>query len=692
VVDGNQYNDFYGARPQHWKEGLKGRFNAEALNTNYDYADYVRRFNVPMITHEIGQWCVYPDFEELWKYTGVLKPFNYELFRESLRDHHMLGLAKEFTTASGKFQVIQKKEEIESYLRTPGMGGYHLLQLNDFPGQGTAPVGVVDDFWDPKPYTTAKEWSCFQSAMVPLLRTSSFTWTNDQVFTGRMEFANFGKGPLKGAVIKWSLQYADGREYASGRTRPMDIPLGSPIRLDSLRIRLDRISSAGELTFRMALAGGGAENQWKIWVYPKVLPSVDTSGIKIAYEWNDAVKDLLRQGAKVLLLPDTSMILSKASPVFSGISWNTVWSGMPPDLLGILCDPGHRAFNSFPTEFYSNWQWWDLVRHSKPLVLDSLPGSFRPLVQMIPDWNHNDKIGLLWEARVGKGRLLVSAVDLRHDMAHRPVAAQFLYSLKKYVAGEGFDPKDTLSTEMIDKLFVLSTGPLTARSPQLTAGVPADTAGYLRDIKTELQKKWPANRTINLVFHGHSVPAGYGRTPDVNTFDSYPYQVLKDLKQLYPYAVINVIVTAIGGENSTQGAQRFEKDVLIHRPDVLFIDYALNDRKIGLQQAKENYESMIRKALQQNIPVILLTPSADVNVPLLQPDNELEQFAAQIRGLAAKYGLGLADSYGRFRQVEEKGEDIHLYMAQSNHPNAKGHALIAAEIMRYFEKEKTRQP
>ncbi|MBN9383870.1 MAG: SGNH/GDSL hydrolase family protein [Chitinophagaceae bacterium] len=213
----------------------------------------------------------------------------------------------------------------------------------------------------------------------------------------------------------------------------------------------------------------------------------------------------------------------------------------------------------------------------------------------------------------------------------------------------------------------------------------ADTAGYLRDIRIELQKKWPANRTINLVFHGHSVPAGYGRTPEVNIFDSYPYQVLRRLKQLYPYAVINVIVTAIGGENSTQGAQRFEKEVLIHRPDVLFIDYALNDRKIGLQKAKENMEDMIHKALQQNIPVILLTPSADVNVPLLQAHNELEQFADQIRQLAAKYGVGLADSYSMFRQVEEKGEDIHVYMAQSNHPNAMGHALIAAEIMRYFQ-------
>jgi len=212
----------------------------------------------------------------------------------------------------------------------------------------------------------------------------------------------------------------------------------------------------------------------------------------------------------------------------------------------------------------------------------------------------------------------------------------------------------------------------------------AQEVDYLGNIKQELQKKWPANRTINLVFHGHSVVAGYGKTPDVNSFDSYPYLVQQELKKLYPYAVINVIVTAIGGENSTQGAARFRKEVLIHKPDVLFIDYALNDRKIGLEQARKNMEKMIRAALRQKIKVILLTPSADEAVNLLQPGNELELFAGQITRLAAAYKIGLADSYSRFRQIEEQKMNIHEYMAQSNHPNRKGHELIAEEILRYF--------
>jgi acyl-CoA thioesterase I len=212
----------------------------------------------------------------------------------------------------------------------------------------------------------------------------------------------------------------------------------------------------------------------------------------------------------------------------------------------------------------------------------------------------------------------------------------------------------------------------------------ADHENYLQEIKAELEKKWPANRTINLVFHGHSVPSGYFRTPEVRTLDAYPQQVLASLKAAYPTAVINVIVTAIGGENSLQGEKRFSDKVLVHRPDVLFIDYALNDRKPGLAKAGEATEKMIRKAVKKNIKVILLTPSPDTRVDLKTPDNELEQFTKQITEFAKKYNIGLADSYASFKEKAVKGEDLNPYMSQSNHPNREGHTLIANEIMKYF--------
>lgn len=212
----------------------------------------------------------------------------------------------------------------------------------------------------------------------------------------------------------------------------------------------------------------------------------------------------------------------------------------------------------------------------------------------------------------------------------------------------------------------------------------ADPATYLDEIKTELQKKWPDNRTINLVFHGHSVPAGYFKTPVVNTLEAYPYQVLKALKTAYPYAVINIINTSIGGENAESGAKRFATDVLIHKPDVLFIDYALNDRGIGLDKAKASWEAMIKQAQEKNIKIILLTPSPDTSVHVLETGNVLEKHAIQIKALAKKYGIGLADSYAAFKQVANSGNNLDVYMSQINHPNEKGHALIAEAIRKYF--------
>jgi hypothetical protein len=208
---------------------------------------------------------------------------------------------------------------------------------------------------------------------------------------------------------------------------------------------------------------------------------------------------------------------------------------------------------------------------------------------------------------------------------------------------------------------------------------------YLQDCKIELKKEWPNNRTINLVFHGHSVPAGYFKTPVVNTFESYPFQLLKELKELYPYAVINIIITSIGGENSISGEKRFESDVLVHKPDVLFIDYALNDRSIGLIKSEKAWSRMIEKATEGNIKVILLTPSPDQRINMLNSNNDLERHSFQIKMLAKKYGVGLVDSYERFKQKLNLGDSISNYMSQVNHPNEKGNLLIEKEIIKFFK-------
>jgi len=213
----------------------------------------------------------------------------------------------------------------------------------------------------------------------------------------------------------------------------------------------------------------------------------------------------------------------------------------------------------------------------------------------------------------------------------------------------------------------------------------ADPSAYLNNLKADMQIEWPKNRTIHIVFHGHSVPAGYFKTPVVNTLNAYPNLVLKKLKAIYPFAVVNVIVTAIGGENSVKGAARFEQDVLTLRPDVIFIDYALNDRRVGLEKAYEAWNQMVKQAVNKGIKVILLTPSPDISVNYMDPENELKKHTEQIRKMSEENQVGLVDVYKAFEFLYPDKEKLGAYMAQVNHPNEPGHELIADEIMKWFK-------
>lgn len=214
-------------------------------------------------------------------------------------------------------------------------------------------------------------------------------------------------------------------------------------------------------------------------------------------------------------------------------------------------------------------------------------------------------------------------------------------------------------------------------------GIP-DQQTYLADMVTLMEAKWPKNRTINIVCHGHSVPAGYFKTPAVDTFNAYPHLLHKELKSRFPHAVINVIVTSIGGENSEQGNQRFKEDVLTHRPDLITIDYGLNDRRIGLESAEKAWAEMITAAQEEGIKVILLTPTGDHRSKWQDPKDPLVQHAEQIRSLARDHGVALADSFAALKKAVAKTGNLDDYMSQVNHPNRKGHDLVVQELIKWF--------
>ena len=215
----------------------------------------------------------------------------------------------------------------------------------------------------------------------------------------------------------------------------------------------------------------------------------------------------------------------------------------------------------------------------------------------------------------------------------------------------------------------------------------ADRRAYLREVVNLLLAQWPSNRTVNIVCHGHSVPAGYFATPMVDTFNAYPALLHRDLKHRFPFAVINVIVTAVGGEDSPRGADRFEADVLCHRPDVVTIDYGLNDRRAGLAAAETAWRRMIEASLARQVKVLLLTPTWD-NTGVVDGEREawhdLVRQAGQIRCLADGYEVGLVDSFAAFESYVAAGGDPTDLLSWSNHPNRRGHEVVARELLRWF--------
>ncbi len=212
----------------------------------------------------------------------------------------------------------------------------------------------------------------------------------------------------------------------------------------------------------------------------------------------------------------------------------------------------------------------------------------------------------------------------------------------------------------------------------------ADKASYLSEITNLMKVKWPKNRTINIVCFGHSVPAGYFKTPVVDTFNAYPHLLHKALKKRYPYAVINVIVTSIGGENSKRGVKRFTKDVLSHNPDLITIDYALNDRGMSLDETKSYWQSMIKMAKDKKLKILLLTPTGDHRAKMNDPKDKLSKHAEQIRKLAKDNDIGLVDSYQTFNDYIKAGGELKDLMSQVNHPNRKGHDLVVNKLMEWF--------
>lgn len=445
-----------------------------------DYGESLVEINVPVISHETGQWVAYPDYDVIRKFTGYLRPGNYEIFRDSLAAHGLLERDRDFAMASGRFQLACYKEEIEANLRTPGLGGFQLLDLHDYLGQGTALVGLLDPFWQSKSYATPEEFKEFCNATVPLARLRQRVFTTGDKFDVDVEVAHYGAEPIENGKAVWRI--VGGPVDLVGEWDARTFPIGKNIPLGKISVDLSKLPAPGEYKLIVTLApvsffrsvdrkiipGPGVvrgatyfENHWNFWLYPatsdglesSACPRARTTDVLVTTSWDEAEKKLAN-GGMVLFVPRNSD-LDWTSPPLDNVPvfWNRFMGPAWGRMLGLWINPKSCELAGFPTSSHFDWQWAAITPNVRAVNLDRLPPELEPIVWAIDDWNRNYKLGVIFECSIGNGRLLVSAFDVTNPADSNPVARQLRRTLLGYMTSEGFQPRIGISAEQMRSLF-----------------------------------------------------------------------------------------------------------------------------------------------------------------------------------------------------------------------------------------------
>ena len=424
-----------------------GMINHFHPNSTMNFDEACDKAGIPIISHETGQFQTYPDYREMKKYTGVLHPYNLEVFRRRLTAAGMLSQADDFHKASGLWSVKLYKADIEMDLRTRNMAGFQLLDIQDYPGQGSAFVGILDAFMESKGITTSEEWRQWCSPVVPLLEMKKFCFEDGEKIQAKVKVANYGGTSLYGKKLMWKIGDAEGVmnifTYDEGL---IDVGI-----LDE-EISADK---PAKLNVSLNIEGTEARNSYELWVYPK--KALEKKGIIIARDLNQEVVKVLEKGGKVLWMPDS--LPYTVGGLFQTDYWNyrmfkTICENnkkkVSPGTLGILTNPEHPIFKGFPTEMHTNWQWFPVIKESHPLVLDNFAKDYRPIVQVIDNIERNHKLGLVMEWKVGAGKLLVCMSDLE-KAAKYPEGKAFYQSVIDYMRSADFDPSAEITVDELKK-------------------------------------------------------------------------------------------------------------------------------------------------------------------------------------------------------------------------------------------------
>ena len=468
----------------HVKGGARGlEWDRRAPSSDDDYFDgiaFPRNYKdsqpnqTPIIAHEQGQWCAFPDFKEIQQYDNcVYKAKNFEIFRDLLRDNGMASQAEKFLHASGKLQTLAYKYEMERNLRTPDYAGFQLLSLNDYSGQGTALVGPLNVFWREKGYVDASEWREFCSPVVPLARFPKFVYTTSDALRVPVEVYNASAGTLRNARVMYSLHDDQRNEYARALLSQKDIPVGKNNKVGEVVFALDALKAPRKYTLTVTLTdedGQTAQNHWNLWVYPDVKEEIEAPSVLPQLGESLLITDTLDEAALKTLERGGDVLLCAAGRVrygndvrhtFLPVFWNTSWFKMrPPHTTGAYVQSEHPVFRGFPTDDWQDLQWWELVNRTQVMNLSEFPADYQPIVQPIDTWHVSRKLGMLIEARVLKGRLMMTTLDITSNLDRRPVARQLRQSMLTYMQSPDFQPQLSLQPETITHLFEHTAPPV----------------------------------------------------------------------------------------------------------------------------------------------------------------------------------------------------------------------------------------
>jgi hypothetical protein len=453
------------AQDRHQGEPLRGfrwngrdvvddsRFNTRAPETTTDYRRGIAGIDRPVFTHEVGMWAVYPDVSEIPKYTGVLKPFNLEIIRNSMEAKGTIHLAAKFVQASGQLSLLLYKEEIESALRTPGLSGFQLLGLHDHPPQGTSTVGMITALRESKGIVTPDQFRQFCGETIPLARLRKRTFTTDETFEADVDVAHYGPADLPAARFAWRLLSAEGDVRAKGEFARKRLSTGGLTRLGSISVALSRFAAPEKVRLEVSQQAGGNTNSWDCWVYPA--PAINQpKDVLWADSWSAELASRVEAGQTAILELGRGQIPHARRGCFTSLLWNPIMKRHHrSQTMGILCEPEHPALSGFPTEAHTNWQWWDVIHPSLVLDLDGMSPRPEPIVRMIDSFIGNHCLSLLFEVKLGMGRLIVTSLDLSNDLVTRHAARQLRCSIQNYVASGLFKPKVMVTAEDIDKLI-----------------------------------------------------------------------------------------------------------------------------------------------------------------------------------------------------------------------------------------------